>query len=427
MRLCFIADARSPIAQNWIGHFVDLGHDVYVISSYPCEPDLIPGTHFETVLFGLTQLSRIRHDGAVVSGSTNSQAESAQPAKKSITKTTLAQLRNGQFKFLARFVTNWLVPVDLYWQRNQLKAAIERIQPDIVHAMRISREGIAAAYATPEHIPLVLSVWGNDFTLWAINNPLRGHQTRMALQRMDGLFSDCHRDIRLAKEWGLEDTTPILVVPGAGGLDITKFVPDGESTAIREKYDIPADAVLLINPRGIRNYVRNDVFFKALPKVIDACPDAYFLCIDMQGNAVVDQWIGHDNVREKVRLLPKMPHSEMANLYRAADISVSPSEHDGTPNSLLEAMASGCFVVAGNIESVAEWITHGQNGLLYDPTDSDALAEALIKAIQDADMRTRGAKMSREIIEQRADQKAVIPQAEAFYETVLAMHRETIS
>jgi hypothetical protein len=43
---------------------------------------------------------------------------------------------------------------------------------------------------------------------------------------------------------------------------------------------------------------------------------------------------------------------------------VSPAIHDGTPNSLLEGMACGCFPVAGDLESIREWITHGQNGLL---------------------------------------------------------------
>src|SRR5262249_29824789 len=36
MRIAFIADARSPISNSWIRHFIARGHDVHVISSYRC-------------------------------------------------------------------------------------------------------------------------------------------------------------------------------------------------------------------------------------------------------------------------------------------------------------------------------------------------------------------------------------------------------
>lgn len=44
----------------------------------------------------------------------------------------------------------------------------------------------------------------------------------------------------------------------------------------------------------------------------------------------------------------------MAYLFRLADVTVSLSEDDGTPNTLLEAVACGCFPIAGDIESVRE-------------------------------------------------------------------------
>ncbi len=40
MRLLFVADGRSPIALNWISHFVDANHEVHLVSTFPCQPDL---------------------------------------------------------------------------------------------------------------------------------------------------------------------------------------------------------------------------------------------------------------------------------------------------------------------------------------------------------------------------------------------------
>lgn len=54
----------------------------------------------------------------------------------------------------------------------------------------------------------------------------------------------------------------------------------------------------------------------------------------------------------------------MAELFRLSSVAVSPSLHDGTPNTLLEAMDCGCIIVTGDIESVREWINDGENGSL---------------------------------------------------------------
>ena len=56
----------------------------------------------------------------------------------------------------------------------------------------------------------------------------------------------------------------------------------------------------------------------------------------------------------------------MAGIFRRAQIVASPSIHDGTPNSLLEGIACGCFPIAGDLESIREWITPNENGLLFD-------------------------------------------------------------
>ena len=53
-------------------------------------------------------------------------------------------------------------------------------------------------------------------------------------------------------------------------------------------------------------------------------------------------------IEDTVELTPPLPHADMAALFRSAQVLVSPTTHDGTPNSLLEGMACGCFPVAGD-------------------------------------------------------------------------------
>jgi len=183
---------------------------------------------------------------------------------------------------------------------------------------------------------------------------------------------------------------------------------------------------VIFNPRGFRNYVRNDVFFRAIPLVLKDRPQALFICSGMQSNPIAEKWVSRLGIKDNVRLLPVVEHDQMADLFRLAQISVSPSLHDGTPNSLLEAMACGCFPVAGDIESVREWITDGENGLLCDPTRQESMAGAIVQALQDRELRDRARAFNLDQVVQRADSTKVMLEAERFYHQVVQRAHSSI-
>ena len=99
--------------------------------------------------------------------------------------------------------------------------------------------------------------------------------------------------------------------------------------------------------------------------------------------------------------------------------SERPSLHDGTPNTLLEAMACGCFPVAGDLESIREWIDDGVNGILIDPRSPDELAPAVGRALDAPDLRERAAVHNARLIAERATYDKVMAEAEAFYRRVI--------
>ena len=97
---------------------------------------------------------------------------------------------------------------------------------------------------------------------------------------------------------------------------------------------------MVINPRGIRAYVNNAVFFQAAAQVLERQPAARFICPGMQSEDLAQRWVRELGIASAVELLPSQTRPQMADLFRRARIAVSPSNHDGTPNTLLEAMAS---------------------------------------------------------------------------------------
>jgi glycosyltransferase involved in cell wall biosynthesis len=153
--------------------------------------------------------------------------------------------------------------------------------------------------------------------------------------------------------------------------------------------------------------------------VIAKFPNVHFICPGMRGEPQAEKWSGELGVGEKVELLTVQSHQQMAELFRQSQITLSITTHDGTPNTLLEAMACGSFPIVGDIESLREWIAQGINGLLVDPSDPKALAEAILKAISQPDLRRQARIQNVRLIKERAEYRKVMKQADEFYGSMI--------
>ena len=398
MRILFVADGRSPIALNWIGYFVEAGHEVHLASTFACQPELALAS-LQVTPVAFSGLKAAPKPGALTAGAGGKQAKSGLWGAALVGARTRAR--------------QWFGPLTLPQAAKRLREVIGQIQPDLVHAMRIPYEGMLAALAEPS-VPLLISIWGNDFTLHAPSSPLMRHYTHRALARADALHADCRRDLRLAIEWSYDEGKPGVVLPGAGGIQLDLFYPpdNGEERPEREH--------TVIMPRGFRAYVHNESFFKAIPRVLADRPDTHFLCPTMAGEAQVERWVAELGIGKSVELLPKVARTEMATLFRQARVVVSPTSHDGTPNTLLEALACGCTPVAGDIESLREWIEPGVNGLLVAPQDPDALAGAILQVLENRDLQRRAKTHNARLVAERADYGVVMQKAEEFYRELVA-------
>jgi len=391
MRLLFVADGRSPTALSWLRHWIETGHSTHLVSTYPCDPP--PGLasfHILPVAFG-----------GMARGQSNNSVGST------LTNRFVRSFRG--FLLPLRYV---LGPLSLPPHQMRFRNLVEEIQPDLVHALRIPFEGMLAA-VTSTGIPLVISIWGNDLTLHASGSILMARLTRRTLRRANGLVADAARDIRLAHDWGFATGRPTLVVPGSGGIRLDEIEAASTSGTLPE--ELP-DVPIVVNPRGQRpGSLHQDVFFQSIPLVLEKIPQTQFICPPLAGDLESQHWVDSLGIQSNTKLWPRLNRVQMWALFKKSRVFVSPSIHDGTPNSLLEAMACGCFPVVGNIESMKEWVTPGVNGLLVDATSSRALADGILAALENPALCAAARKENALIIAERATYQHCMAMTEAFY------------
>ncbi|MCE1254344.1 MAG: glycosyltransferase family 4 protein [Anaerolineae bacterium] len=405
MKILLVADGRSPITRRWVQGVISLGADVSLISTYPCQP-----------IDGISRLEVLPVAFGALGGSQTLKTPTPQTSSPNLVRSLVSRFRPlfmaGRYYF---------GPASLKREQVRYLELIEEIKPDLVHAMRIPFEGMLASN-TPPAIPLIVSIWGNDLTFHAQGSYLMREQTIRTLERADALMADAGRDIRLAHAWGFSNEKPTALVPGNGGIDLN-LIPRRERHVLPFiKHLIPSRAEMVINPRGFRpGSVRNDIFFYAMPLVLERNPDIYFVCPAMAGQPQAESWVRRFKIQDRVRLLPTLPQDQLWDLMSQSQVFASISSHDGTPNSLLEALACGCFPVAGDIESLREWIIPGVNGLLVEPDKPQQVAEAILTALENSDLRRSAYHYNQALIKNRVSIEFVRQQIDQFYRQVIGI------
>jgi len=304
----------------------------------------------------------------------------------------------------------------------RLRRVINATKPDLVHALRIPYEGMAAAAACPSGVPLAISIWGNDLTLHAGVNRLVAHATRKVLARADLLYADCQRDLDLAKAWRLRPTVSTALLPGGGGIDLTGLTESSRPGQMPPGISVKPDQRIVVNARGLREYVRNDTLLRALSILSpDIDPRVRVVFVGASQDKSLREEITRHPLAGKIMITGQLSPDEMMCLFRQAEVSVSITDHDGTPNSLLEAMAAGAVPVCGDIPSIREWIESGTNGFLARPNDPHGVAEALRAALNlSSPEREAIIYENRQIVAARAERRATGREAAKRYQSLIS-------
>jgi glycosyltransferase involved in cell wall biosynthesis len=114
---------------------------------------------------------------------------------------------------------------------------------------------------------------------------------------------------------------------------------------------------------------------------------------------------------------------DVAPLYRAFDALVLPSGNEGTPVSVIEALAAGTPVVATRVGGVPDVVRDGVDGFLVDAGATDALAECLGRLAADPQLRARLGAAGRERVLPRYAVNRLVDDVDRLYRSLLQTQR----
>ena len=116
--------------------------------------------------------------------------------------------------------------------------------------------------------------------------------------------------------------------------------------------------------------------------------------------------------------------SKLLEYYQNATIYVLPSYYEGLPTTLLEAMSCGIPLIATDVEGSSELITDGKTGLLAPPRDPERLAEAILRLLDDEELRERISINARKHVVNNYDWAIITDKIEEAYK--MAFHNRSL-
>jgi glycosyltransferase involved in cell wall biosynthesis len=124
---------------------------------------------------------------------------------------------------------------------------------------------------------------------------------------------------------------------------------------------------------------------------------------DGPSRGVLEQKAQQLGILDRICFLGYVDEATKMRELCSSDLFVLPSLAEGLPSSATEAMAVGVPVITTNIAGTSELIENGVTGLLVRPSDPDALADAIVRMIDDYKFRTRAAELGRQKVEEEFD------------------------
>jgi glycosyltransferase involved in cell wall biosynthesis len=280
-----------------------------------------------------------------------------------------------------------------------LRRVIRQVQPDLIQAGPLQRAAFLVALSGFR--PLLSMSWGYDLLFDARRNFLWRWATRYTLRRSAVMLGDCDTIRRLARSHGMPDER---IVTFPWGIDLRHF------SSQPPVLNLQHETFNLLSTRGWEPIYGVDIIARAFVQAALQRPELRLILLGNGSQAAqLRQVFLRAGVEDRVLYPGQVSQADLPRYYHMADLYLSASHSDGTSISMLEAMACARPVLLSDIPGNREWVQPGENGWLFPDGDEQALAQAILRAVEQREQLVEMGAAARRTAEQRADWEKNFP------------------
>lgn len=361
MILLLIADGRSIHTQRWAEYFAERGHEVHLITYDPMDRSIS----------GVTEYVLTSH------------------------------WKNLYLSFIPRHIA--------------IKQLVKQIRPDIIHAHFIAKYGFHLPGLC--RCPTIVSAWGDDVLILPKKSRLIHYYTKKVLEGVDLIYA-VSKNIgnHIVDDFSIP-ASKVHYLPF--GIDTEMFAPKPGPVS----GDTPT--IEVFSNRGFFPVYDNETLVKGFALAYEK---DHRLRLTLKGDGPLKEQVRNLVVSlglsDVITFRKRSAYTDVPDDYRRSHLFVTTSVSDGTPVSLLEAMASGLPCIATNVGGIPEWIENRKTGLVIPTGSPEAVAEAIQTLAPDPALRTRLGTAAREYVVTYGQWNTLMKQAEKDYQALIETYRQ---
>ncbi len=302
----------------------------------------------------------------------------------------------------------------------RLVRLMRRLRPTIVHT-HTSKAGLVGRLAARlAGVPIVVHTFHGHVFHGYFSPPVS--RLVVSLERFAARVSDRIVTVspRLSEEllrYRIAPAAKIQAIPL--GFELQPYLAaDTQRGRLRTSLHLPPD-VPLVGIVGRLVPVKNHrLFLAAARQLVEAGTDARFVVVgDGEQRAQLEREAADVGLGSRVCFTGW--RRDLPAVYADLDLLALTSVNEGTPVSVIEAMASGCPVVATRVGGVPDVISDGLTGRLVASGDATGLARAMRESLANVDRARAMARAARADVAQRFTAEALVKNIEALYQRLL--------
>lgn len=299
----------------------------------------------------------------------------------------------------------WIIPA--------LVRVIRRESPDVVHTHNFTANTWGRIAARIARVPAIVATEHNVMTGRSRLRRLLRRWLARSTDRVIGVSQSVVSSHQ--QEDGISSDRYLTIYNGA---DPERFNVGGSGEELMDQppFDEPGLVVGIVGSLTPQKGHRD--FLEAALLVSNSIPTARFVVVgegDLRPD--LEELTGRLELSQQVTFMGL--RADIPHLLKQFDLFVLSSLWEGTPMTILEAMASGLPIVATRVGGLAEIVVSGETGILVEPGDPKALADAMIDLLRDEPRRHQFGRAGRQRFEAQFTVASMVAQTEALYESLV--------